>query len=119
MSQKKIQVRPGKGSSGMAFVVGIIFCAIGLFVAIPMAGVFGILWTLIAVVITVFHGINTFSDKGASFHEITIEEEQEQEAFSGQRTAEERLTELRRLYESGLITGEEYETKKKEILEEL
>ena len=45
---KKIHVRPGKSQSKAGFVVGIIFCLIGLFVVIPIFGLFGILWTAVA-----------------------------------------------------------------------
>ena len=38
---KKIRVKPSKAQSTAAFFVGIVFCLIGLFVAIPMAGPFG------------------------------------------------------------------------------
>lgn len=42
---KKIKVRPGKTQSKAGFVVGIMFCLIGVFMFIPMAGPFGLLWT--------------------------------------------------------------------------
>ena len=79
-----------------------------------------------AVIITVTNGINAFSDKGVSSHEIIIENEERQEMkseHSGAETLEkdirERLDAARALYEEGTITGEEYEAKRKEILERL
>ena len=50
--KRSIKVRPGKAQSAMGFAVGLVFVGIGLFVAIPTFGLFGIFWTLIAVVIT-------------------------------------------------------------------
>ena len=44
---KKIHIRPGKSQSKAGFVVGIIFCLIGLFVVIPTFGIFGIFWTFV------------------------------------------------------------------------
>ncbi len=130
MSRKQIQMRPGKGTSGLGFIVGIVFCMIGLFVVVPVFGGFGILWTLLAVGITAFHGMNTFSDHGIPTHEIIIEDEdsfrgvgyaepKEEDRREGAKTAEERLVEAKGLLDSGLITEEDYEAKRKQILEEL
>lgn len=123
---KKIRVKPGKGQSAMGMAAGIVFCLIGLFVVIPTFGLFGVFWTAMAVIITVTNGINAFSDKGVSSHEIIIENEERQEMkseHSGAETLEkdirERLDAVRALYEEGTITGEEYEAKRKEILERL
>ena len=49
---KKIHVRPGKGQSKVGFVAGLLFCAIGVFVVIPLFGPFGIVWTGMAALIT-------------------------------------------------------------------
>ena len=79
---KKIRVKPGKGQSAMGMAAGIVFCLIGLFVVIPTFGLFGVFWTAMAVIITVTNGINAFSDKGVSSHEIIIENEERQEMKS-------------------------------------
>ena len=125
MARRNIKMRPGKGQSAMGFFVGIIFCLIGLFIAVPSFGMFGILWTLVAVGITISHGMNVFSDKGIPTHEIVIEEEDEQEEkscedriASGKSSSQERLEEAKRLYDLGLITEEEYGQKRKQILED-
>jgi len=114
---KKIHVRPGKGQSKFGFVVGIIFCLIGLFVAIPVFGLFGILWTAVAGYITFVNYRNGFTDKQIDSHVIEVDEngtvEEEKESV------EERLRKLTDLYAQSLITREEYEQKKKEILDEL
>ena len=49
---RRMTYRPSKSQAVFGGVVGILFVLIGLFVAIPTFGPFGILWTLIAVGIT-------------------------------------------------------------------
>ncbi len=123
MSKKQIKMKPGKGQSALGFGVGIVMCLIGLFVAVPAMGAFGLLWTIIALIITVSHGMNVFTDKGIPTHEITIEEEEKTEpretAFKKELSTASRLEEAKALYEAGLITSDEYEAKRKQILEEL
>ncbi len=132
---KRIHVRPGKGQSKMGFVAGIIFCLIGLFVVIPTFGLFGIFWTAIAGWITYVNYKNGFTDEQIDSHVIDIEDDgqnvtasgygayrnysYEEETVSNGDAIEERLRKLQSLYDQSLITYEEYEQKKKEILEEL
>ncbi|MBR2409728.1 MAG: SHOCT domain-containing protein [Lachnospiraceae bacterium] len=129
MSQKKIKVRPGKTQSKFGFIVGIVFCIIGCVVVIPIFGPFGILWTGVAVVITVMNFKNGFSDEGVATHEIIIDEsedatEQDWNAVGGNRSVqnedgdiEAKLKKLNSLYEQRLITSSEYEEKRKELLD--
>ena len=114
--RRNIKVRPGKTQSIMGFVVGLVFVGIGLFVVIPVFGPFGIFWTLIAVAITVTNGINAFGKKGVASHEIVVEDGRSEEERS---SAEQRLEEARSLYDRGLITKEEYEAQRAEILKDL
>ena len=114
--RRNIKVKPGKAQSIMGFVVGLVFVGIGLFVVIPVFGPFGIFWTLIAVAITVTNGINAFGKKGVASHEIVVEDGRSEEERS---SAEQRLEEARNLYDRGLITKEEYEAKRAEILKDL
>lgn len=129
MSQKRIKVKPGKTQSKFGFIVGIVFCIIGCAVVIPIFGPFGILWTGIAVVITVMNFKNGFSDEGVTTHEIIIDEP---EGFTGQKRndagssrnvgdsgedIEVKLKKLNSLYEQGLITASEFEAKRKELLD--
>ena len=111
--KRKVRVKPGKAQSIVGLVVGIIFLLIGIFVVIPSFGPFGLLWTAIVVVIVVMNGYNAFSKKGVTSHEIIIDENADMDS------AEERLTRLKEMYTKGLITYEEYENKKKEILDEI
>lgn len=133
---KKIHVRPGKSQSKLGFVVGIVFCLIGVFVVIPTFGLFGIIWTAVAGLITFSHYRNGFTDKPINSKVIEIEENGEavtvtthkgfqsysydiESSKPKQEDAEERLRKLVNLYTQSLITREEYEQKKKEILDEL
>ena len=109
-------MHPNKAGSAMGVVAGAIFVGIGLFVVIPAFGPFGIFWTLIAVAITVTNGINAFGKKGVASHEIVVEDGRSEEERS---SAEQRLEEARSLYDRGLITKEEYEAKRAEILKDL
>ena len=105
---KKIHVRPSKSQSKIGFIAEIIFCIIGVIVVIPTFGLFGVVWTAFAGLIAYSHYRNGFTDKPINTKEIEIEE-----------NGEERLTKLLDLYTKSLITSEEYEQKKKEILDEL
>lgn len=119
---KNIKVKPGKAQSMASFITGLVFCAIGMFIAIPTAGLFGVFWTLIAVVITVINGKNAFSDEGIATHEIVIEDEKDDAGYVTGVTkgsAEERLKKVDDLYQKGLISSEEREQKRKEILGEI
>ncbi len=79
---KKIHYRPGKTHSALGLIVGIVFIGIGLFVVIPTFGPFGILWTFLAVFVTVVNGLNTFSKKGVPTGSIIIEDDEENKSES-------------------------------------
>lgn len=117
--RRRVRVKPSKGQSMAGFLGGILFCFIGIVMVIPTFGLFGVIWTLFAVIITVTNGINAFSDKGIATHEIMIDEDYKQRNMKGVKTLEERLNELQDLYNKGIITSEEYKEKRKEILEEI
>ena len=126
--RKRVTYRPSKTGSVMGGVVGVIFVLIGLFVVIPtfsMGGgfgaIFGVFWTIIAAVIAGMNFYQAFG-KGYIGPEIHIEEEggsEHAQDTPAPGDTQARLTELRALYDQRLITQEEYEQKRKEILEEL
>ena len=120
---RKIKVTPGKGQSKAGFFAGIVFCFIGLFIVIPTFGPFGIFWTIIAVIITITNGYNTFTDKGIASHEITIDElyqpDKDTSLGSNNKTSEQRLKELQGLYDKGMVTYNEYQEQRKRILDDL
>ena len=118
---KKIYVKPSKSQSKIGFFAGIIFCLLGIFLVIPTFGVFGIAWTLIAVLITYSAWRGGFSEQGVAHRVIEIEDTDDtsKSCSNTKKTVEERLKSLQNLYEQRFITKEEYEQKKKEILKDL
>jgi hypothetical protein len=119
---KGIKVKPSKPASLLGMIVGIVFVFIGLFVVIPNAGMFGVFWTLIAVGITGFQAYNFFGDKGVASWEIDIDTganaETNNQSTSVSGDFETRLRKLNSLKEDGLITEEEFQKKREEILRE-
>ena len=111
--RRRMRYRPSKASCVFGGIVGIIFSCIGLFVVIPSFGPFGILWTLLAVCITGYNAYVAFGKKYIG-PEVHIEDE-----TPPSEDPEERLRKLRELYDQRLITEEEYEAKRREILGEL
>ena len=134
---KKIHVRPSGEQSKVGFAIGIIFCLIGLFVAIPVFGIFGVFWTAIAGWITYTHWRNGFTDKKIASKVIEIEDTDDgkvtvtsHQGFGTSYTIEtpeqnagsdieSRLKSLQSLYDQRLITREEYDQKKQDILKDL
>ena len=121
---KKIQVRTPKVPLLLNCFVGALFVLLGIFVVIPSAGVFGIVWTLVAAAILANGLYHLLSKRGGATSEIYItdtdeEEEEARPRLRSSRDTEERLTALRDLYDRRVITHEEYEAKRAEILKEL
>lgn len=127
--RKRVTYRPSKGESVFAGIVGVIFVLIGLFVVVPAFGPFGILWTLLAGGIAGLHLYRAFGDKYIG-PEIRIEDEEGTDPAgetpadapppaAPQPSAEDRLRRLEDLREKRLITANEFEEKRKEILKEL
>ena len=122
---RKIKVKPGKTQSKLGFFVGLAFVAIGLFVVIPTFGLFGIFWTAVAAFIAFSNYKNGFTDEGVPTHEIEIDDDRSNYYGSGysapgdspEDDIEEKLKKLESLYNQGLITGEEYEQKRKQLLD--
>ena len=128
--KRRVNIKPGKTVSLMGFCMGSLFLLIGIFFAIPTFGAFGIIWTLVAAGITAVNGYNAFSKRGVTTHRIEIEDDEPKRLngdvktfFDGQKadfdSVQERLARLQELYDQRLITTEEYEQKRKSILDEL
>ena len=106
------RVKPGKSQSVVGLIVGGVLLFLGLTVVIPTFGGFGVLWTLIAGVITVYNAVNVFGKKGVSHFEI-------EKIDAGDGDARDRLIRLNRLKAEGLITEDEYKKRREEILKQL
>ncbi len=117
---KNMRIKPGRGQSVAGMIVGAIFCVIGLFAAIPYLGIFGMIWTGVAVVITVLNAINVFSEEGIATHELVIEDETDRIGKPEKKESiEERLNKLDGLYNKGIISMEEREEQRKKILNDI
>ena len=115
-------------------IVSIFFVIIGVTTVMPMAGLFGVVWTLVAVCFAVIGIVNMVRKNGMA-HRVAYDVEQDMaESIVGMMedapegaddghapmgTTEARLLELKRLYDKDLITYDEYEEKRKEILQDL
>ena len=53
-----MEVRPSKPAAAFGLAVGVVFILLGLFVVIPQFGPFGLLWTAVALIITILNGVN-------------------------------------------------------------
>ncbi len=112
MAVKKIKVKPGKLQSKFGFIVGILFMILGFVVVIPIFGWFGLIWTAIAGFIVVINYKNGFSDEGIASHEVIVEDN-----ILNSDDIEEKLKKLSSLYEQNLISKEEYNQKRKELID--
>ncbi len=118
---QRYNVRPGKGQSMFGFIVGIVFVLIGFTVVLPTFGTFGIVWVLVTIGITVMHGINAFTQKGVATHrvDVTTEANASTETIKQSNASfDEKLRKLHQLKQEGILTDEEYEEKKKQMLNE-
>lgn len=123
MSSRRYRVKPGKLQSTIGAVVGVVFVIIGLVMVVPTFGPLGLFWTLIALAITFVNCKNAFSKEGVSSHEIIVEDNEENGDNARYQQKHEKsigtkLKELNALYEQELITKEEYEQKRREVLNE-
>lgn len=118
--RKRVTYRPSKADGVLGGVVGIVFVILGVVYAIPLFGMFGLIWTFAALGIA---GVSLYRAFGGKYGspQIEIEDEGEEPPTVPLRTEDpqERLEQLRSLYDQRLITQEEYEEKRKEILKEL
>ncbi len=116
--RRRMRYRPSKASCIFGGIVGLIFTGIGVFAVIPAFGPFGIVWTLIALGIAIYQF--AMAAGKVSMGSWSIEEEGAGEGNGpGGKSAQDRLTELQNLYDRRLISREEYEEKRRKILEEL
>lgn len=143
MSTKKrgritVQSQPTGAARGMQRMMGVVhavfgfvFVVIAITQIIPNAGLIGLIF-LVAGLFFCINGIRLAVSKNDVAHRVGYEvetdldksivgimEEVEESSGSTSDSAEERLTQLRSLYEQRLITQEEYDTKRQEILKEL
>lgn len=121
--RRVVRIHPSKPSMVLSLVVGVIFCLLGVFIVIPTFGVFGLFWTLISAGITVVNAMPLFSEEERDlYHTMTVEEDSGYDGLAADTQSDDiaaRLEKLKALYDRRLITAEEYESKREEILRRL
>lgn len=141
--KKHIRYKPSKASAAMSLVVGVLFIIIGVTMVLPATfgsgflpiGLFGLVWTGMAVVITItnirylfgkgtdptfYGGFEVTDEKPEGNHAPTsLPAEAHDHITSTALSPKARLEQLETLKEAGLLTRAEYEEKRKEILREL
>lgn len=110
---KRLSVKQSKSISLIGMTAGGIFVLIGITTIIPLGGMFGVVWTLVAMLIMGGHAYSFFSKKGISSWEIDIED---QDKKDNNIDFEAKLRSLIKLKEDGLISEEEFLSKRKDII---
>jgi hypothetical protein len=125
---KRYRIRPSRGSSAVAVVVGVVMLIVGATVLLPNignapapAGLFLTVWFGGGITVIVYHLINA---SGGNVPSGTVIEEETSAAetsigLSPARSAEDRLRELDSLRAQRLIDEGEYARKREEILRDL
>ncbi len=120
MSKQRITSKQAQSLIGSS--VSLFFVGVGLFSLIPATGAFGVLWTLFASVMCILNIMNALPKKGVASGQTTVEDNRinnSTPAKNSQSSPEERLLSLMELYKNGLIEKEEYDKKRKSIIEYL
>ncbi|MFD2611155.1 SHOCT domain-containing protein [Paenibacillus gansuensis] len=110
------RVKPSKGASLLGMIVGGIFVIIGFTTVLPTFGWFGIVWTLFALGIAISHAVNFFGRTGVANWDVEM---QVPSAPTSTNDFESKLRKLEKLKQDGLISDEEYEDKRSQILNDI
>lgn len=121
----RLRVRPGKANAVFGVVTGAIMLGIGIFVVIPTFGTFGVFWTLFAAAIAGYNAFMAFSG-GGSERDVYLDDMDQgtritsRPLYSPQNNeTASRLRELESLRAQNLISDEEYQEKRGEIIQDL
>ena len=115
MRRRRITRKPTKGESIFG---GIVCFAMGCFGLFALPSGFKAIWCLLAFGMGGYNFLIAAGKVKMGGYEITDDEPDDRRA-APRSDAEARLTELRSLYDRGLITEEEYEAKRRDILSDL
>lgn len=115
MFPRRVRIRTSPAASAFGGVAALVFVGLGIFVVIPMFGPFGVVWTLLAVAMAIFHFYNAFSSRGIASEIIEVTDGGDLRSDS----VESRLRQLDDLKAKGLITPADHERRKTEILREI
>ena len=100
----RMGIRPSKPAAAVGLAAGVVFLLLGVAVVIPVFGTFGVFWTAIAGIIVVFYAYNLFSQRGVSAYEVDVD------------APEDDLRKLAQLRQDGLLSEEEYQRKRAELM---
>ncbi len=100
----RMGVRPSKPASAVGLAASVVFVLLGVAVVIPALGTFGVFWTAIAVIFTLYSAYNLFSRRGVSAYEVDVD------------APEDDLRKLAQLRQDGLLSEEEYQRKRAEVM---
>ena len=112
--KRRVKLKPSRASSILGLCMGALMCVIGLFFAVPTFGLVGILWTAMAACITAYAAMPLFREDGSDGRTVIIEDEDDPAG-----DAEQRLRSLQDLLDKGLITREEYDKKRRDVIDKL
>jgi hypothetical protein len=116
---RKVRVRANRVGSFIGMIMGGIFFLIGL-TFFTKVGVFGLFWTFGALVAAIFNGYNAFSENGIATYTLIEEDEvvSTPKVFIPQTRFEENMRQINALKNDGLITEDEFQEKRKELMAE-
>ncbi|XTP35522.1 SHOCT domain-containing protein [Mycobacterium sp. TJFP1] len=100
-------------------IVGVAFIFIGVSMVIPEFGSFGVLWTLVALGITVYSAINVFTARGVAQEVVEFDSPTQWHGAPRGESIEARLRELEELRGRGVLSEAEYQQQRNRILTEL
>ena len=112
--KRRVKLKPSRASSILGLCMGALMCVIGLFFAVPTFGLVGILWTVMAACITAYAAMPLFREDGSDGRTVIIEDEDDPAG-----DAEQRLRSLQDLLDKGLITREESDQKRRDVIDKL
>ncbi|MBC2580460.1 SHOCT domain-containing protein [Clostridium sp. DJ247] len=97
-------------------LAGCVFVLIGILGIMPNFGLFGLCWTLIAIIITASQAYNFFNDRRIASWELNIETDKEVNDL--EEDFDTKLRKIKKLREDGIITEEEFQNKRNKIINE-
>lgn len=106
----RVGVKPGKAASLLGMVVGGLFILLGIAVIVPTFGAFGLVWTAVAGAIALFYAYSFFSSRGVSAYEISVTSPESMDDLDAG------LRKLAKLKDDGLVTDQEYEQRRAEVM---
>ena len=112
----RLHVRPSPVVSAIAAVMATGFTIFGIVMLLDNGHPFLILWTLLAAGAAIYHGHNALTGGRGLASEVIDYDEAPARPTGSSVTQADKLRELKRLADDGVITAAAYERKKDEIL---